>query len=125
MNLQDFITETLLQIEKGISTADNILKESNAYVAPTILKTENNLNSPYIIECGTRRRVTLIDYDVAVSVINQSDNKNGGSITIPNIASIGKDGVKSIKNQNISRIKFQIPIVTSNCAFEPEEDRII
>lgn len=86
MDISTFIKETLLGLKNGIQDANREAK-SNYFVMMMYDK---------------------IDFDVAVTVSDQTKGKGGAKLGVASIASIGGD--ISIENQNAktSRIKFSV-----------------
>lgn len=105
MELKEFITSTLIQIQEGVQEAIKITQDKglNGVINP-IWGTIND-NSAH------RQN---IQFDVAVTV---ADKNNGsaqagvkGSIKIVEF-SLGGSGEKTVEKSNVNRIQFTIPII--------------
>jgi hypothetical protein len=115
MDLQEFIKETLLQIENGVREANKSLNETGAYVANTEFVYYDGCGYSFVRENDEYRKVTFIDFDVAVAVNQVSETNTGGHIKVMDYIQLGREHSKKGENQVVNRIKFQIPLVTSKC----------
>lgn len=106
MNLEEFISETLTQIIKGVKKADDDAKAvgSGARVNPPVMDPGNKtrtalFSNPY-------QTTDLIEFDIALTVSNETTG--GGKVGIVHIASIGGEATST--NTTVSRIKFKVPV---------------
>ena len=102
MELEEFISKTLISIAKGMKSANEETKLEDGRVLFTI--------EP--VSWYKDRTDGCIKFDVAVTASKESGLKGGGGIRI---WSIGLDGKKEVStsDQIVSRIKFNIaPQVT-------------
>lgn len=101
MNLDAFINQVLVSIANGVSETQELLKETNTIVNPSIVK------DGYINDRGNRK-VTDISFDVAVTVKEEGDSEKGAKV---NVAMLSLGGGINIKTTNevVSRISFSIP----------------
>lgn len=97
MDLQNFIKESLVQIEQGIKSANKELKEENA-----------SDRISYVISPSSDVRQD-IDFDVAVSVSNENEVGGKAGISVFAIGAGVKNDNKTI-NQSVSRIKFKVSL---------------
>lgn len=89
MELKDFISQTMVQITDGITSG-------NKYLQSTEKKGE--------IDQGYMR----VNFDVAVSVSEESQNDKGGKITVVNLFQGGASKSDTAKTSSESRIQFSI-----------------
>jgi hypothetical protein len=114
MDLQNFITQTLVQIAKGVEGASLELKDSSAIVNPRNVSGTHNANSNvygYLDENKKfYRAVQQIEFDVAVVASKGTETKGGIGIMVGSIG-LGSQGKSDAENSSHSRIKFKIPMV--------------
>lgn len=109
MELKEFIRETLLQIFEGVKAAQEELKESDCLINPMIFPLQNDNALINDIKNNNARQLQNIKMSVAVSVVENKENKSGVGI----VASVFKAGIhkgESEQNHTINRIDFEIPI---------------
>jgi hypothetical protein len=117
MNLQSFVTESIVQIVRGIEEASAALKDSTATVSPKNVHptdTERVHLAGYLIEPeshGTYRTVVQrIDFDVAVYAEEGTETKGGIGLMVGPIG-LGSQGKSDKSHSSESRIKFAVPII--------------
>ena len=100
MQLQDFISESILQIVNGILDAQtkNI---TNARINPSNLKLGTKMTQQELYDFDNRMLLSRVEFDVAVNAEESAGAKGG----------IGKIDTKS---SSINRIKFNVPIALPN-----------
>ena len=114
MELQEFITTTLVQIARGIENAAKELEGTRAIVNPrNVHAIEGKGNSVYGY-LNTQKQfykvVQKIDFDVAVTAEKGTETKGGIGIQVGSIG-LGSQGKSEKSNSSVSRICFSIPIV--------------
>jgi len=114
MNLQDFITESLVQIALGIEGAAERLKGTKALVNPRNVSTETNVHTGIYGFVDTEQHyfkaVQKIEFDVAVTAASGTATKGGVGIMVGMIG-LGTQGQSEAQDSSVSRIKFVIPMV--------------
>lgn len=114
MELQDFISGTLVQIARGIELAAAQLKDSKALVNPRNVATASVKSEHVYGYLNTEKRyfkvVQKIDFDVAVTAEKGRETKSGLGISVGSI-SVGTHGKSESTNSSVSRIRFSIPMV--------------
>jgi len=119
MELKEFIKETILDIALAINDANKeaIEKGIDLLVNPfPLFEHSKGYTETYKDTNGTqtdRKRVEMIDFDVAVTSSNTSGGELGSSISIAGFK-VGAGGEISDGLENVSRIKFQIPVSFPN-----------
>ena len=114
MELQDFITTSLVQIARGIENAAAQLKDSKAFVNPRNVDT-GDINDEHIYGYLNVRKkfykvVQKIDFDVAVTAEATKETKGGLGISVGSI-SLGTHGRSENAGGTVSRIRFSVPMV--------------
>jgi len=110
INLQDFITEALVQIVTGVKEAQNQVGNTGAKINPIdsmfhqgVYKyAEGGYGSPE--EYGQ-----TIEFDMAVTAADKGELK-GGIGVVSGLINIGYKAEKGVETSSISRIKFSVPV---------------
>ena len=106
MELREFVRSTLLEIVAGVTDAQKALDEEGS-TAVINAPAAGNLKQYY--ERGTRL-LEMVEFDVALTVTETTDKGLGGRLSIA-AASIGTQRGTSIENSEVSRVRFQVPVV--------------
>jgi len=113
IDLKSFISSSLQQIMEGCRQAqDNLHDRSHARICPRVDQTfsEGAQGVKDVIgQTETFRLVHAIDFDVAVTVTDEKDEKYGIGV-IAAFVSAGAGEQVSQTNSAVSRIKFSIPV---------------
>ena len=115
MQLSDFISETLIQIAKGIERANTELTDSAARVNPSnVFPTDATYNKTVYGHIQTDEQlnpaVHLIQFDVAVYAAEGKETKGGIGIMVGTIG-LGSHGKSDATSSTTSRIQFGIPML--------------
>ncbi len=118
MELHEFITETLVQISKGIENANSALQDSTGIVNPRNVIINHSQHADFYAEIDNeenerRRKVEKIAFDVAVTVTKGTETKGGIGIAVGSIG-LGSHGKSEAENVLQNRIKFSIPMALPN-----------
>lgn len=123
MELQQFVSESLRQIMAGIVDAQKAVEDIGGLIAPS--------NSDYQYDkAGTRyvqppgrdkppREMTVIDFDVAVTVTEGSQSKGGVGVVMAVLA-LGGSRQSEATAESVSRIKFGVPVSLPTHPPKPE-----
>ena len=106
MNLEEFISDTLTQIIRGVKKADEQAKVANdgGRVNPAVMDPGNKTRTAVF---GNLYQTTeMVEFDIALSVTNEKTGS--GKVGILHIASVG--GEASSTNMSVSRVKFKVPV---------------
>lgn len=109
MNLQEFVSESIVQICKGIAEAQEKTKNMHVVVnVPTELsKSDGKL---VIANRENNRTPQLVDFDICVAVEKTEAEDIKGKIKIFPLSFSGKDSNEKSDSET-SRIKFSVPIL--------------
>jgi hypothetical protein len=124
MNLQDFIHETLVQIVRGVETAQAEFPERNAQFNPH--PDFSRLPAGTTIATGgdaSPAPVQVVDFDVAVTA--EASSKNGANASIGIYAA--KAGIfssRDAKDSTVSRVRFSVPIMLTRHGIRPVQSQI-
>jgi len=100
MNLDEFVADTLLQIIKGVSTAQEGAKAIGARVNPRPL---SDVGLRVTSDSGAP--IHPIEFDVAVTT--EKGSSGGAKVSV---WGVGAGGELASKDITVSRIKFQIQV---------------
>ena len=103
MNLQNFIKETLLQIQRGIRDAQGEFHT---------VETDRGVICPHFnaINALEKSDAQLVEFDVAVTVTESTERGGDGKLNVAMVSLGGKKQHLS-ETESVSRIKFAIPII--------------
>jgi hypothetical protein len=108
VKLEDFITETLTQIIKGVKNANLVAEENGAVINPENAFRSNN-GDILIDNSYSFKVVQEINFDIAITAAEKSDTKGGVGVFV-SIIGIGAQLKDSMENSTMSRIKFSVPV---------------
>jgi hypothetical protein len=102
MELQEFITETLLEISGGVHKANNIRLGEKA--------TDPNASRTFFLRPGSKSENGAgIEFDVAVTTKKSGEGKAGAKLKLSVVeAELGGGG--GVSKESVSRIKFTINV---------------
>ena len=106
MELKEFIKEVLADITNAISESQSELN-NGSIISPSL---PNAISTKTIEDSKNNRLISQIDFEVALVTENKQNNSKeiGGNIKV---LSAGLNGDKSNRIENVSHIRFSIPIV--------------
>ncbi len=119
MNLQQFVSASLVQILKGVEDARSqtlITKDAGKIrhsVIPKITGGVSMANTHGHMTSSYGEIVHLMKFDIAVTTESSSDAKGGGGIRVAGIG-FGAEISDADKNINLSRVTFEVPIAFSD-----------
>ena len=112
MELKDFVSETLKQVMEGVKTAQNSVKEHGGEINPKGIYSTSSSSHPQLYTTS-EKLVQLIDFDIAVTTIEEDKAKGGTGIFVGAFG-VGVQGESGNQNSAINRIQFKVPIVLPN-----------
>jgi hypothetical protein len=113
MDLKEFITTTLVEIQEGVHDAINLANERHLSGA---------INPVFAHKVGDRH-IEKVNFDTAVTVATDTLKSSGGKLGAKLHvieAGIGGKSDNSISNSEVSRIQFSIPIVPPTTTIKPD-----
>ena len=119
MDLKQFITETVTSIVESTYELQRTYDRPHAsgvVINPPVsgsnelLYQEDNIAYSY-------RRIEVIEFDVAVSASEGADKGGKAGLKIWS-AEVGLDGKRNVRSEEVSRVKFAIPIALSRSQVE-------
>jgi hypothetical protein len=104
MTLEEFVSDTLIQIVSGVENA----RRKSLRVAPRVVHHTGH-DTPVIQADAKNPRAFLVDFDVAVTVSKTSDTEAKGGVSI-HVFEAGGHRSSSADQSTVSRIKFEVPV---------------
>jgi hypothetical protein len=101
MELEEFVAEALVAIQKGVKAAID-LAESGGTIGRINPIWSDNIDWP--------KHVQLVEFDIAVTAGEKSSAGGKGGVKVFSFE-IAADGSKGVERSTVSRVKFSIPIV--------------
>ena len=114
MELQQFITQSLVEISRGVIGAQDQLRESGAMVNPAMSVVFPNSGGNSYESFGWAERdqaspVFLVEFDVAVTAAEGTQTK-GGIGVVAGVFALGSQGQSHDQNTAVSRLQFKVPL---------------
>ena len=110
MNLQEFISQSIVQIVNGIIDAHNQIYEIGGVVNPRLTGHDISASQDIVPARGDIGQTThFVDFDISVTTSEDVSGKIGAGISV-GILSIGSTASAKDGNSHFSRIKFKIPV---------------
>ena len=109
MELKEFIKTAIADITGAVSELQNEL-DNGAIVSPSL---PNPISNTTVIDPDNdkvNRRISQIDFDVAITVGDTATKEAGGKLGIQ-IISAKLGGESQTHTENVSRMSFSIPVV--------------
>lgn len=118
MKLDDFVSETLKQIIKGVAAAQEFGSTRNAKVNPITARFHSSTQGQsFCRETGVP--LQHVAFDVAVTVTEEKTSTGDGE-TVGSI-SVSPATSSSTHNSSISRIKFEVPVLLPTTGTQVED----
>lgn len=108
MDLQDFVKETLVQIASGVQAAQAEVRASGGIVNPAIQATSQNITN--VVPGVDGQNVYFVDFDVAVTVKDQSGTDGRAKLKVASFLSAGLGAELTTSNASTNRLTFKIPL---------------
>lgn len=107
MQLDHFLSETIVQIVNGLKDADQKVAGTGAMVNPPDVVGEF---FAYDQQGDWRPRVERVEFDIVVSASKNSETKGGIGVQV-GVVGLGSAGKSNDEHSSESRVKFTIPIL--------------
>lgn len=118
MDLKDFIKETVIGLVEATKELQEQFEKDGVIINPPVSLKERDLYEHSDIR-HRYRRVEVIEFDVAVTA--SSESTGGGRAGLKVLAfEAGADGRHMRQNEQVSRVKFSVPLVLSPASIEGE-----
>lgn len=105
LSVQDFVSDTIVQIVKGIASAQEQCSGMNAFISPpSISNADTHRKSPF-----DGAAIAEIEFDIAVTAATDSGVK-GGIAVLGGLISAGSKTETSDTQSTTSRLRFSVPV---------------
>lgn len=105
MELKEFISETLVQIQEGVQ--DAIQRRSAVSSSAGVINPVFGID----MDAASPDHIQKVEFDVAVTVTDKVSGSGKAGIKVFSIE-LGGEAGKSAEQSTVSRIKFVVPIIS-------------
>jgi Trypsin-co-occurring domain 2 len=116
MDLKDFIKETITDVASAITELQIELEQSGVIINPPVDFKDSSVFEPDS-SSHTFRRIQTIEFDVAVTAASETSGGGKGGLKVLSFEA-GAEGKHSRQNEQVSRVRFSIPLVLSPSSAE-------
>jgi hypothetical protein len=109
MDLKEFVRETLVQITSGVRDAQDEVRSLGGIVNPATLTRTDGAGS-YFSTIDDIHHVFLVDFDVAVSVTENTGTNAGAKLNVATFLSLGAGGQSANSSAATNRLTFKVPL---------------
>ena len=109
MKLEDFISESIIQIITGVKKAQDFANKNQAIINPASIRLSNASGNAYY-DGDTLRPAQIIEFDISVTTKEDGQISGKAGIFI-SAFKIGIEGKGGDENLISNRIKFEVPIM--------------
>lgn len=108
MDLKDFVKQTLVQITAGVKDAQGEVRTLGGIVNPATRNATDG-GGAYFSTIDEIHHVFLVDFDVAVTVTENSATDAGAKINVA-VLKLGAGGESSNSSAATNRLTFKVPL---------------
>jgi hypothetical protein len=111
INLQDFVTEALVQIAHGVSEAQKRVHESGAMINPydSVVDSSGRVQWAESGFGSERQYGEKVEFDIAVTAADKGELK-GGIGVVSGVFNLGVKAGQTGESSSVSRIRFSVPM---------------
>ena len=110
MELKDFVKETLSQIVAGVEAAQTEVRDCGGLVNPAYRPRKKEPSASHFGELDHGQNIFLIDFDVAVTVLEESGTEAKVKLNVVSLLGLGAGGESSNSNSATNKISFKVPL---------------
>jgi len=107
MKLEDFVSETLSQLIKGVKKAQDSAGKHGAVINPRSVSTGSQ---EAVLDSSTNALIEKVEFEVALTRTEEEQAKGGIGVFFADIG-IGAKGQLDTSKASLNRIRFSIPVV--------------
>jgi hypothetical protein len=108
VDLQEFVTQTLVSIVLGVQGAQDTVPGGEARIAPVLTSFASPLHRDVVGSSADRTPVLLAEFDVAVT-INEGEGQRATISVSTGSVTVGS-GEKASAMPRVSRVRFSVPL---------------
>lgn len=109
MDLKEFVKETLVQIAAGVRDSQDAVREIGGIVNPATLTRTNGAGS-YFSTVDDIHHVFFVDFDVAVSVTENTGTNASAKLNVATLLSLNAGGQSAASSAATNRLTFKVPL---------------
>ncbi len=109
MKLQEFVSETLKEIIKGVKEAQEYAATQDAKINPSA-EYRGDRKLQILVDSATHEHLQNVEFDVAVTSTEGTAKEGGAGVFVAAIG-IGAKRTSDTSSSSISRIKFTVPVL--------------
>ena len=110
MELKDFVRETLVQVVAGIEEAQTEVRDCGGFVNPAHRENVKSSDESHFGVIGTGQNIFLVDFDVAVNVVEESGTEAKSKLNVASLLTLGAGGESSQSSSATNKISFKVPL---------------
>lgn len=110
MELKEFVKETLTQIAAGIEAAQTEVRDCGGFVNPAHRVNPKGSSEAHFGHLDTGQNIFLVNFDVAVTVVEESGAEAGAKLSVASLVSIGGGAETSSSSSATNTISFKVPL---------------
>jgi hypothetical protein len=107
MELREFVTETLVQIQEGVQDAINRRRDTQGAAG---------VINPAFAEPSANDR-QMVEFDVAVTVSDKHEGSAKGGLRVWSVE-LGAGGSMAAERSTVSHVKFAVPVIPPTTGVE-------
>ena len=112
MDLKEFTKQALVQITEAVTEANDSISQLGAFVVSS--NANNITNRMWATDNAGNAHASIdVEFDIAVTAANEEGSKNG-MIAVVSFLNLGSSSEDKTVHQEISRIKFTLPLALPN-----------
>lgn len=109
MDLKEFVRETLVQIAAGVKDAQSEVRTLGGIVNPAT-QNPSTSGSSYFASVDDLHHVFLVDFDVAVTVAENTGTNAHAKLNVATILTLGAGGQSANSSAATNRLTFKVPL---------------
>ncbi|HHF2855212.1 TPA: hypothetical protein ACPJZ8_004438 [Vibrio diabolicus] len=109
MELQQFVKEALTQITLGVKEAQADIRDAGGCLNPAV-RISHQPSQSHVSSLSDGQNIYTVDFDIAISVTENSDTSADGKLTVASVLSFGGGASSSESNSTLSKIAFKVPL---------------
>ena len=107
IKLEDFTTEVLGQIIKGVNNANAVATQHGALINPATMR---SVRGDLVYDPDRPgNSMQEIEFDIAITAVEKSEGKAGAGVFV-SVIGLGAQMKEGLENSTVSRIKFSVPV---------------
>ena len=110
MELKHYVRETLIQIVSGVEAAQAEVRECGGYVNPAHRVSSKTSDESHFGSIGTGQNIFLVDFDVAVSVVEETGTNAKAKLDVASLLSLSAGGESGGSSSATNKISFKVPL---------------